>query len=83
MPFKYRKQVLEELARHGIIPTDETPPDLAQQFVNDLYLYEIRAMRRQMRAGLIPKTEYAGRIEELKKRYPVLGLPVHFWIELE
>lgn len=83
MPFKYRMWVLEQLARHGLIPTQETPPDLAQQFVNDLYLYEIRALRKQMRAGLIPKTEYAERAGELKKRYPVLGLPVGLWTEPE
>lgn len=81
MSFKYRATVLEELARHGIIPNDDTPPQLIHDFVNDLYLFEIRALRKQMRAGLIPKDDYAKRVDELRKRYPVLSLPVGYWIE--
>jgi hypothetical protein len=81
MSFKYRATVLEELARHGVIPDDDTPPGLIHDFVNDLYLLEIRALREQMRAGLIPKDDYATRVDELRKRYPVLSLPVGYWIE--
>ena len=83
MSFKYRATVLEELARHGIMPHDDTPPELIHDFVNDLYVLEIRALRKQMRASLIPKDEYANRVNELRKRYPVLSLPVGYWIENE
>lgn len=83
MGFKYRESVLKELARHGIIPRDDTPPELTHQLVNDVYLYEIRSLRKQMRAGLIPKQGYAKRVEELRKRYPVLSLPIDYWIEDE
>ena len=79
MEYKYRESVLSELSRHGIVPGPETPPDLAHDFVNDLYRYEIRALREQLRSGLIPKSQYASRVEDLRKRYPVLSLPKDYW----
>ena len=79
MEFNYRTDVLEELSRHGVAPTRVTPPDLVREFVNDLYLYEIRALRSRFRAGEIPKSEYAGQVEALRKRYPVLSLPLRYW----
>jgi hypothetical protein len=81
MGFKYRQSVLDELIRHGIVPTAATPPDVAHQFVNDLYLVEIRSLREKMRRGLIPMADYAARVRELRDRYPVLSLPVRFWTE--
>jgi hypothetical protein len=81
MGFKYRATVLEELARHGIIPQHDTPPELIHDFVSDLYLLEIRALKKQMRAGLIQKKEYAARVAGLRERYPILSLPIRFWIE--
>ncbi|MEK6323884.1 MAG: hypothetical protein AABN33_19745 [Acidobacteriota bacterium] len=83
MGFKYRVTVLEELARHGIIPVDDTPPETAHQFVSDLYLFEIRSLKKQMLAGEIPKHDYAKRVEKLRKRYPILSLPIRFWTEPE
>ena len=79
--FRYRETVLNELARHGIIPRDDTPPELAHQFVTALHLFEIRRLKRQMLAGEIPKAEYAQSVEALRKRYPILSLPVRFWVE--
>lgn len=73
--------MLEELARHGIIPGDDTPPELIHDFVNALYLFEIRRLRGSMRAGLITKAEYAPQVEALRKRYPILSLPIRFWTE--
>ena len=83
MVFKYRVEVLEQLARHGILPLDTTPPEFANDFVNDLYRYEIRKLRSQMLEGVIPKTDYADRVKELRKRYPILSLPVHYWLDDE
>ncbi len=79
--FRYRETVLNELARHGIIPRDDTPPELAHQFITDLHLFEIRRLKKQMLAAEIPKDEYAKTVEALRKRYPILSLPVRFWIE--
>lgn len=81
MSYKYREIVLAELARHGINPNDQTSPELAREFINDLYLYEIRSLRKRMRAGLIEKRDYASQVEELRKRYPILSLPVALWTE--
>lgn len=79
MQFQYQEEVLSELARHGISPNEDTPPELIHEFINDLYLYEIRALRDRMRAGLIPKHEYAGQVSDLRRRYPILSLPTRYW----
>ena len=83
MNFKYRDTVLDELARHGITPRDDTPPDLIREFINDLYLIEIRRLRTNLKSGLIQKADYAGEVDTLRKRYPILSLPVRFWTELK
>lgn len=79
MEFNYRTDVLKELARHGVAPTRSTPPEIVREFVNDLYLYEVRALRRRFRAGEIPKRDYAGQVEALRNRYPVLSLSLRYW----
>jgi hypothetical protein len=81
MPIKYRASVLNEMARHGVAPRDDTPPELIREFINDLYVYEIRALRAGLKAGHFPMSEYAGRVEELRRRYPLLSLPVAHWTE--
>jgi hypothetical protein len=72
--YNYRADVLAELARHGIAPSRETPPDLVRDFVRDLYKYEIRRLRDRMVAGAFPRTEYAARVDALRRQYPVLAL---------
>ncbi|MCI0489405.1 MAG: hypothetical protein L0229_22660 [Blastocatellia bacterium] len=81
MGFKYRETVLAALVRHGVMPDQKTPPELVHEFINDLYRYEIRKLRDRMRAGLIAKEDYASRVSELRKRYPILSLPVEYWTE--
>jgi hypothetical protein len=81
--FRYRETVLNELARHGIIPRDDTPPELIHEFINALYVYEIRSLRKHMRAGLFPKEDYSKRVEVIRKSYPILSLPPGYWIEIE
>jgi hypothetical protein len=77
--FKYRAAVIDALSRHGVSPGPETPPALVREFVNDLYLFEIRKLRDRMRAGSIPKDRYAALVAGLRDRYPVLSLPIHRW----
>lgn len=81
MTFKYRESVLHELARHGIAPRRDTPPELIRDFINDLYVYEIRALKAKLKAGRFPRSKYAGRVAELRQRYPLLALPVNHWTE--
>lgn len=83
MGFRYRETVLNELARHGVIPRDDTPPELIHQFVTDLHLFEIRKLKQQMLAGRIQKADYAKTVEALRLRYPILSLPARFWNEEE
>jgi hypothetical protein len=81
MSIKYRPSVLEQLARHGITPNQDTPPETVHDLVNSLYLIEIRALRDKRKAGLIPAGDYPRKVAELRDRYPVLSLPLRFWTE--
>lgn len=76
-PFVYRTDVLAALARHGVRPTPRTPPDLVRAFVRDLYKYEIRQLKERMLRGDFPRAQYAGRVDELRRRYPALALLPH------
>ena len=81
MAFRYRPSVLEQLARHGVAPGEDTPPDLVRDFVNSLYVIEIRLLKDRMKAGIIPMADYSRTVAELRARYPVLSLPLQFWTE--
>jgi hypothetical protein len=73
--------VLEGLAEHGLKPTDDTPPQVVRDALRDLYKYEIRRLKSRLLAKEFPKGEYAQRVIDLRKRYPLLSIPVHFWTE--
>ena len=73
-PFRYRTDVLRDLERHGVRPTLRTRPELVRGFVRDLYLYEIRRLRAQMLRQEFPRTEYAARVDRLRRKYTVLAL---------
>lgn len=80
-PFFYRDDVLRELGRHGIVPTAHTSPDRVRQFVRDLYKFEIRRLRERMLRQEFPRAEYAGRVDGLRRSYPVLALlPAQFLV---
>ncbi|MFI5177913.1 MAG: hypothetical protein ACHQO8_05105 [Vicinamibacterales bacterium] len=80
---RYRAEVLLLLTRHGIRPTEETPPELVRDYVRDLYKYEIRCLRDRYISGAFPKIEYAGRVEALRRRYLVLSLRAREFLEAE
>ena len=48
MAFKYRESVINQLLTHGIRPDEMTPPELVRDFINDLYLFEIRALKKKL-----------------------------------
>ena len=77
----YRVTVLEQLLVHGVRPTEHTPPQLVRDYVRDLYKYEIRRLRERYLRRDFPKIEYAGRVDDLRRRYPVLALLPHEFIE--
>ncbi|HYL99135.1 MAG TPA: hypothetical protein VEZ90_09290 [Blastocatellia bacterium] len=79
MKYRYSDSVLNQLSLHGIVPTGETPPEFVHDFVNGLYVYEIRKLKQRMLSRLIPKSQYAAAVADLRARYPILSLPIHHW----
>jgi hypothetical protein len=79
--YRYRQEVLDELARHGLIPRPDTSPRALRDAVSDLYRYEIRRLRDALLAARIPKRDYASRVVELRKRYLLLSIPVALWLD--
>ena len=80
-PVRYRPDVLAHLLYHGIRPTEHTRPELVRDFVRDLYKYEIRRLRERYVRQDFPKREYAGRVDGLRRRYPVLALQAREFVE--
>ena len=78
--YVYREEVLAALLVHGVIPTDHTPPELARDFVRDLYKYELRLLRDRYVRKEFPKKEYSDRVVALRDKYPVLALVARQWI---
>lgn len=81
--FVYRRDVLVMLERHGVRPTPRTEPERVRVYVRDLYKYELRRMRGRYVAGEFPKREYWTRVDALRRKYPVLALRAHEWLEQE
>ena len=79
---RYRADVLAHLLQHGIRPAEHTRPELVRDFVRDLYKYEIRSLRERYLRRDFPKVEYAGRVDDLRRRYPVLALQAREFVEL-
>jgi hypothetical protein len=76
----YRPDVLQALWRHGVQPTERTPPELVRGFVRDLYRYQLRCLRERYMRNEFPKRDYWDRVVELRDRYPVLALTARQWI---
>ena len=79
--YTYHKQILDELAGHGLRPAADTPPQQLRDAVRDLYKYEIRRLRNELIAGKFPKRDYAGHVVSLRKRYWLLSVPMQLWTE--
>jgi hypothetical protein len=79
--FRYRRDVLAALERHGVMPTPSTSPELVREFVNDLYRYEIRRLRDSLLRGDFPKNTYIDRVVTLRNKYSVLALKPSQFVE--
>ena len=79
--YRYRRDVLEQLWRHGVHPLETTAPETVHEFVNDLYRYELRRLRDRLRRREIPKAGYYDRVVELRLRYPLLSMKPWQWVE--
>jgi hypothetical protein len=81
MEYRYRADVLDRLETHGIRPRQTTRPELVREFVNDLYRYEIRALRDRLLRGEFPKHTYVDRVVTLRNKYSVLALRSSEFVE--
>jgi hypothetical protein len=77
--YTYYPSVLEELARHGLRPLPTSSPERLRDVVRDLYLYEIRALRRELLRGNIARNRYADHVIQLRRKYPLLSVPTEQW----
>ena len=77
--FRYRPQILDELAAHGVRPAPHTRPELVHEYVNDLYRYELRRLRARHMRGEIPKPAYSAHVVALRKKYILVSVPLRLW----
>ncbi len=81
MAYRYQPVILEELARFGVFPTEDTPPSLVHEFINDLYRFELRRLRQRLVRGEIEKAEYSSHVIELRRRYPLVSIRASLWVK--
>ena len=81
--YRYRADVLERLAGHGVSPTSSTRPELVHEFVSDLYRYELRRLRDRLVRREIPRDGYFDRVVALRRQYPLVSLKPHELLEPE
>jgi hypothetical protein len=75
-----RPDVVAALLALGVQPRETSSPLRVREFVNDLYTWELRRLRRSLARGDFPKRDYAGRVETLRRsRYWVLSVPIEAW----
>ncbi len=77
-------EVEEGLLELGIRPRDDTDPAVLRELLNAWYVFEIRQARLARREaeeifGPQPIEPYRRRIEALRRKYWLLGLPVQRW----
>ena len=77
----YTIEVLEELSRHGLAPRRDTPPQQLRDALRDLYKHEIKRLKGRLLAREFAKAEYADKVIQLRRRYPLLSIPIELWVE--
>lgn len=77
--YRYRPEVLEALARHGLAPGDMTSPQMLRDAINGLYRYEIRRLKRRLLRGEFPKDQYVPKVIDLRGKYLLLSMPLAEW----
>ncbi len=79
MPYHYRPEVLDALARHGLAPLPATSPQFLRDAVNDLYRYEIRRLKQRLLRGEFVKEAYVPKVVALRDQYLLLAMPMAEW----
>lgn len=77
--FRYRPEVIDALARHGLAPGPDTSPQLLRDAINDLYRFEIRRLRLRLLRKEFPKEAYVPKVVELRGKYLLLSVPMDEW----
>ncbi len=80
--WNYPVELLAALGDLGLAPLAATPPAVVREALNDLYRYELRRMRDELRAGLIAKADYLDLVIALRKKYWPLTLTLDAWERL-
>lgn len=80
MTYRYKPEILAQLADHGVNPRPTTPPTTARAVVNDIYRYELRLLRDRYLVGEFTKKAYYDKVVEVRKRYPVMGVLTRHWV---
>ena len=81
MIYRYKAKILAQLAAHGVIPKQTTPPATARAVVNNIYRYELRLLRNRYLVGEFSKKEYYDKVVEVRNRYPVMAVLTRHWAE--
>ena len=79
MGYRLHATILEELERHGLEPGPDDGPVELRERLNDLYVEAIRALKARLKDGEFPMSDYPRRVDELRRDYPLLGIPVDRW----
>jgi hypothetical protein len=79
MTYRYKPEILELLAMHGVVPKPTTPPEVARGVVNDIYRYELRLLRDRYLVGEFSKKDYYDKVVEVRNRYPVMAFLTRHW----
>jgi len=79
--YRYRRDVLEQLRAHGVVPTPATRPELVHEFVSDLYRYELRRLRARLLCGEFEKKNYLEQVVHLRSKYPLISLKPWQWLD--
>jgi hypothetical protein len=80
--WQYPPELTAALGGLGLAPQPATPPSVVRDQLNDLYRFELRRMRDQLRAGLVERPEYLDRVVALRKHYWPLTLPLAAWEQI-
>ena len=81
MEYRYKPDVLQLLAAHGVRPTPSTSPEKVREFLNDLYRYELRRLRDRLLRREIRKPDYYAHVVQVRTRYRLLSLKTHQWTD--
>ena len=77
--YRYKLEILAQLANHGVVPKPTTPPATARALVNQIYRYELRLLRDRYLVREFSKQDYYDKVVEARNRYPVLGVLTRHW----